>query len=457
MANVAQSRHAASPPLPQATAAHALLSFHLHFFFFFKQKTAYEIDCDWSSDVCSSDLGGEIGKLEFATQFEPLYDRLEIDICEMFAENAANSGANQFAGDGVGALEFAFVFEFHLAGDGGKGRVNIGDARDHGFLAVARGALLGAADEALQSGDRQTLADARAAVHALVFARLKSDLFHDLAEIRRHVDLLAGIAPYPGFLRRDGHSFFDGGGIMRANFRTDAVLERRDDFAARGVILRIRRENDEHVEREAQRIALNLNVAFLHDVEEADLNFSGKVWQFVNGKNAAVGARKKPIVDGEFVGQVASAASRADGINIADNVGHGYVRRSQFLDKAILAGHPGDGCIVAFAVDSFTARAADGLERIVVDFAARDDRHFRIKQIDEAAQNAALGLASQAEKNKIVAGKQRIHDLRNDGVFIAVDAGEERLTLFDGPQQVAAELVLDGAACAPRIKIRDAF
>src|SRR2546427_8942477 len=28
----------------------------LCFFFFFKQKTAYEIDSDWSSDVCSSDL-----------------------------------------------------------------------------------------------------------------------------------------------------------------------------------------------------------------------------------------------------------------------------------------------------------------------------------------------------------------------------------------------------------------
>ena len=28
-------------------------------FFFFKQKTAYEIkECDWSSDVCSSDLDG---------------------------------------------------------------------------------------------------------------------------------------------------------------------------------------------------------------------------------------------------------------------------------------------------------------------------------------------------------------------------------------------------------------
>ena len=30
---------------------------NLYDFFFFKQKTAYEIyQCDWSSDVCSSDL-----------------------------------------------------------------------------------------------------------------------------------------------------------------------------------------------------------------------------------------------------------------------------------------------------------------------------------------------------------------------------------------------------------------
>ena len=30
---------------------------YLFIFFFFKQKTAYEIkECDWSSDVCSSDL-----------------------------------------------------------------------------------------------------------------------------------------------------------------------------------------------------------------------------------------------------------------------------------------------------------------------------------------------------------------------------------------------------------------
>src|SRR6184192_4715229 len=36
-----------------------LCMFLLLFFFFFKQKTAYEMSIgDWSSDVCSSDLGG---------------------------------------------------------------------------------------------------------------------------------------------------------------------------------------------------------------------------------------------------------------------------------------------------------------------------------------------------------------------------------------------------------------
>src|SRR3546814_6117876 len=36
-----------------------LVFYFFFFFFFFKQKTAYEMRIsDWSSDVCSSDLGG---------------------------------------------------------------------------------------------------------------------------------------------------------------------------------------------------------------------------------------------------------------------------------------------------------------------------------------------------------------------------------------------------------------
>src|SRR3546814_3845247 len=39
-----------------------VVSFYSFFFFFFKQKTAYEMRIsDWSSDVCSSDLAAELG------------------------------------------------------------------------------------------------------------------------------------------------------------------------------------------------------------------------------------------------------------------------------------------------------------------------------------------------------------------------------------------------------------
>src|SRR5213596_4317763 len=39
------------------------------FFFFFKQTTAYEIrPCDWSSDVCSSDLRFRLGQIVARTR-----------------------------------------------------------------------------------------------------------------------------------------------------------------------------------------------------------------------------------------------------------------------------------------------------------------------------------------------------------------------------------------------------
>ena len=46
----------------------SLSEWYRYKFFFFKQKTAYEIkECDWSSDVCSSDLffTGNINELSF--------------------------------------------------------------------------------------------------------------------------------------------------------------------------------------------------------------------------------------------------------------------------------------------------------------------------------------------------------------------------------------------------------
>src|SRR6267143_1116759 len=174
---------------------------------------------------------------------------------------------------------------------------------------------------------------------------------------------------------------------MGANFGADAVFQGRNDFAASSVVFRVCGKDKKHIERKTQRIAFNLNVAFLHDVEEADLNFSGEVGKFVDGENAAIGA-----------------------------------------------GQQGNGCVVALIGDFLAASAADRAQRVVVDLAAGDDRDFDVQQLHKTAQDAALGLPAQTQEDEIMTRKERVDDLRHNGIFVAVDAWKKGLAFFDGAQ-----------------------
>ena len=101
--------------------------------------------------------------------------------------------------------------------------------------------------------------------------------------------------------------------------------------------------------------------------------------------------------------------------------------------------------------------AADGPQRIVVDFAAGDHGNFRVEELDQAAQDAALRLAAQAQQDEIVARKQGVDDLRNHAVFVAMDAGKQRLVPLDRAQQIAANLIFYGQRAGARVEIRNAF
>src|SRR6202451_1432596 len=103
---------------------------------------------------------------------------------------------------------------------------------------------------------------------------------------------------------------------MCANLRTDAVFQRRDNFPASSVVLRVRSEHEETIESHADRVSLNLHVSFLHDVEKAHLNFSGQVRQLVDSENSAIGAGKQAVVNGQFVGKISTAAGGFDGIDV---------------------------------------------------------------------------------------------------------------------------------------------
>src|ERR1051326_9434809 len=100
--------------------------------------------------------------------------------------------------------------------------------------------------------------------------------------------------------------------IMRAYLAADSILQGRDDFASPRVIFRVGGENQHEIERKAHGIAFDLNIAFLHDVEQPYLDFAREIGQLVNGEDAAIRARNQAIVDGQFVCNVLTAAGSLD-------------------------------------------------------------------------------------------------------------------------------------------------
>src|SRR5277367_2507594 len=152
-----------------------------------------------------------------------------------------------------------------------------------------------------------------------------------------------------------------------------------------------------------------------------------------------------------------SATRGADGVHIADNVRDGHIGCGKLFDKTLVAGHPGDGRVFTFGGDSLAAGAADGAQRVVVDFAAGNYGNLRVQQLHETAQDAAFCLATQPEQNKIMAREEGIDDLRHNGVFITVDTGKERLVFLHGAEEVAADLVLYRKRSGACVEIRDAL
>ncbi len=82
-------------------------------------------------------------KRDLAAQFKPLHYLLEIVGAEVAVKGLGHRGLDDLARHRIGALDLAFVFQFQLAGDGGHGSVDIGDARHGDGGAFEHGAALG--------------------------------------------------------------------------------------------------------------------------------------------------------------------------------------------------------------------------------------------------------------------------------------------------------------------------
>ena len=166
-------------------------------------------------------------------------------------------------------------------------------------LTGAQRAALGVRDHVFEHGDRQALRDAGAFVDALIFTREERDILDDLADEIGTLDLTGDVRVVQASCSVIAMPCSTVSRIMRANLAADAVFQRRDDLAARRVVLGIGGEHQQDVERKPDGIAFDLNIAFLHDVEQADLNLAGKIGKFVDGEDAAIRSRQQTVMDGQ--------------------------------------------------------------------------------------------------------------------------------------------------------------
>ena len=233
------------------------------------------------------------------------------------------------------------------------------------------------------------------------------------------------------------------GRVVGADLGAEPVLERGDDPAAVGVVLGVGAGDDEHVERQPQHVAADLDVALLHHVEHRDLDPLGEVGQLVDRDDAAVAARDQAEVDGLGVAERA-ALGDLHRVDVADQVGDAGVGGGQLLGVPLVAVPPGDRQVVAELGGAALRRVGDRLVGVLAELGAVDHRRPLVEQPDQGAQQPGLALAALAEQHDVVAGDQRPLELRDDGVLEAVQAGPRVAALAQGGEQVVADLGAQG-------------
>ena len=135
---------------------------------------------------------------------------------------------------------------------------------------------------------------------------------------------------------------------------------------------------------------------------------------------------EEAVVHGELASELLAGTCGLDGVDVADEVGYGDIRGGELFDVSVVGGKPGDGSIVAQLRDEVAGEAGEWGVGIVAELGAADVGGLGVEQGGEGAQDAALGLTTEAEEDEVVAGEDGVDDLRDDGIVVADDAGEER-------------------------------
>src|SRR5262245_27507624 len=352
------------------------------------------------------------------THFEPLDHLLEIRSRIVVPKNHLNRLPDQIARDAVGSLQLSFILQFDFSGNRWERGIDIPNSGDYLILASQNRTTLRIADHVFETRNWQALAHAGSFVNSLVPTGLESYSFNNLLYELGDQDPNR-IALNPCFLLGYGNAVIEVHGIVGFDLGSDSIFERSNDLAAGSVILWICREHNNDIERQPHRIALNLNVALLHDIEQADLNLAGEIRQLVNSENSSIRSGKQTVVHTEFAANRMTALRGLNWVDVADDIGNRDVRRRKLFDISLVPTAILNKCAITEFGNEIAATSTDRLEGIVIDFATGNDGNDFIQQRNQIAQDPAFGLSPQPEKDHVVPRKNRVDRLWNDRFFVS--------------------------------------
>jgi hypothetical protein len=229
---------------------------------------------------------------------------------------------------------------------------------------------------------------------------------------------------------------------MGPDLGAEPVLQRRDDPAAVGVVLRVGRCHQQHVERQPQRVPADLDVALLHHVQQRDLDSLGQVRQLVDRDDPAVRPRDQTEVNGLRVAQTA-ALGDLHRVHIADQVTDRRVRSRELLGVPQIAVQPSHRQVITKLSGAAARLGRDRVERMLRQLRTFDHRGPLVQQAHERAQQAGLALTALTQQYDVMPREQGAFELRNHRPG---ESDDPRPGITPGPeffQQVVSDFGLD--------------
>src|SRR5690242_20781108 len=118
------------------------------------------------------------------------------------------------------------------------------------------------------------------------------------------------------------------------------VFQGRYDGAPVRIVFRVSREYKQDIQRQPQPEAADLDIPFLQDIEQGNLDARLKVRQLVDYKNTPVAPGNDAEVNGPFIRVAQPQVSSLDRVYIPDEVRHRHIRRGQLLSISFVPVNP---------------------------------------------------------------------------------------------------------------------